>query len=70
MKKTNKNYINIALIENYLKTNNLSISAFCKLCKICSSTYKRIINGENVSVMSLYKMSLIMHVHFSEMFIC
>jgi len=39
-------FFNLKLIDSYKSHHNLSTSAFCKLCKISPSTYKRIINHD------------------------
>ena len=36
--------INLKIIKDYMEENNLSVEAFCELCKISRSEYKRIMN--------------------------
>ena len=46
------------LIEAFKKQNNLSTTAFCKLCNICLSTYKRIFS-QNGKISARYIVRII-----------
>ncbi|MBQ7797942.1 MAG: hypothetical protein IJ371_02340 [Clostridia bacterium] len=61
-------YINTQLIEKYIKDNNLSMTAFCKKCKIGLDTFYKIMLNKNVMTSSLYKISKCMNVEFSKIF--
>lgn len=60
--------IKTELINNYLKENKLSKSKFCEPCKIYPSTLKRILNNENVSLISVFKVSKVLKVKIHQMF--
>lgn len=38
--------LNIDLIRDFIKYNDLSVSEFCKMCKINKATYYKLIKGE------------------------
>ena len=63
------NPINVKIIEFYLKENNLSISKFCRLCKISTDTYKRIMTNKNFKLNAIYKIAKVLKVHIYQMFI-
>lgn len=54
--------INIELILNYIKSNNLTNREFCKQCDINESTFYRIMKQNNTDVMPLVKMAKQMNV--------
>lgn len=43
--------INVEIINEYIKANNLSKTEFCKQCKISASTFYRLMQGKD----NLYK---------------
>lgn len=61
-------YINTQLIENYIKENNLSITAFCRKCRIGLKTFYKIMLNNNVMTSSLYKIAKCINIKFSEIF--
>ena len=65
-----KSNINVSLIEDYLRSNNLSKSSFCKKCHIANNTYEKIINNDYTgSVLALWRISQQMDIRISELFI-
>lgn len=65
-----KNYINIKLIEEYLKLNFISKTRFCKLCKISPKTYKKIMSGStDFDIFALLKIAREINVELYEMFV-
>lgn len=57
------------LCENFMKENNLSKTAFCKLCKINLDTYYRILNGQGkFRINALCKISKVINKEVYEMF--
>ena len=54
------NVVRIDLIKDFIKTNNLSITKFCKLCKISPSTLYKIFNGKDFIIVALYKIARVM----------
>jgi len=38
--------INIQHILDFIQTNNMTQSKFCRLCRICPSTYKRLLRKD------------------------
>ena len=63
-----KKYINIQLIEKYIKDKKLSMSRFCKKCNIKIDTFYKIMLNKNVMINSLYKVANGMEIKFNEMF--
>ena len=61
-------YINTQLIENYIKENNLSMTAFCKKSNIGLKTFYKIMLNKNVMSKSLYKVSKFLGIKFNELF--
>ena len=51
------NGIKKEVIENYMKENNLSKTAFCKECKICIGSFNKIMTGQNFRLGVLFKIS-------------
>ncbi len=43
---------NIELLENYMKTNNLTKTAFCKKCGISLSVLKNIYAGKTIRIIN------------------
>ena len=66
MKKYNT--INTKKIENFRKENKLTKKEFCSLCKISLNTYNKILNGKNVLITSIFKISILMKIHICELF--
>jgi len=61
--------INTDLIEEYRSNQYLTISQFCKLCKIDLLTYCRMINHEGDMMLStLMKIGKVMNVELCELF--
>ena len=56
------------LIEDYLKENNLSKAKFSKMCKISPDTLTRIMNNQNVSLVSVFKITRGMGIYLHEIF--
>ena len=54
------NELNINLIFDYIKNNNLTKTEFCRKCKISTSTFYKIVNGKDFKVVALFKMAKIM----------
>lgn len=52
-----KNLINTKIIEDYLNSQGLSKTAFCKKCKISISTYNKIFAGKNCKLTVLIKIT-------------
>ena len=52
------------LIKDYMEKHKLSMTAFCKLCKICPTTYKKIFANmsKGLSVSSVYRIAKILNV--------
>ena len=63
-----ENIIKTELIENYIKDNQLSKTKFCKICKICPSTLKKIFNNEDVNLIALFKIARVMNIHIHQLF--
>ena len=61
-------YVNIDIIQKYVADNNLSMSAFCKLCNISITTFYKIMLNQNVMTSSLYKVARAMGIRFCEIF--
>lgn len=63
------NDVNVALIEKYIKDNNLTLSAFCAKCGISLKTLKNVMENKNFALISLFKIAKAMKVNLSELFI-
>lgn len=62
------NQMNVQFFYDYLKSNNLSKRAFCKICKISVATFEKILSGtENFKVYALYKISRALNIDISDM---
>ena len=46
------NELNINLIFDYIKNNNLNKTQFCRQSKISTSTFNRIINGKDFQLIA------------------
>ncbi len=64
----NGNSINTKIIESYIKDNNLTKIEFCRQCKICTSTFYRIINGKDFRLNALFKIAKIMNLKLYRFF--
>lgn len=61
---------NTEIILIFLKQNNLSKNAFCKLCKINPSVLNKILNQQtNFRTLSVFKIARVMNIHVKELFI-
>ena len=60
--------LNKKLIGDYIKNNNLTITKFCKICKISPTTLKRLINGEDCRINAIFKIARVLNVEISELF--
>lgn len=60
---------NQKIIKDYMEKHQLSMSAFCKLCKITPTTYKKIFNNvlENMRVSSVYKIAKTLNVRIMDL---
>lgn len=56
------------MIISYLKENDLSVRQFCRLCKICPSTYKKIMTEGNCKISAVFKISKAMNIRPSQLF--
>ncbi len=56
------------IIENYLKENNMSKAAFCKLCGISPSTLTRIMNHKNCRITAIVKIARVLKMPLVELF--
>jgi len=45
-----KNLVNVDMIESFMDINDLSINAFCKLCKISVEELDQILNRQLTSI--------------------
>ena len=58
---------NIALIENYMKQNNLTKTDFCRACKISVYSLRRIYEGyTKIRVTTLIKIVQFLHVRIKD----
>ena len=64
-----KNIIKTELIIDYLKSNNLSKSKFCKLCKISYRTLNKILLGDtNFEVIALFRIAKMLGIQIHTIF--
>lgn len=64
-----KNFVNIKLICNFIRSNQLSKSKFCKLCKISMSTLNRIMTGKKFFLSSLFRIAKTINVPICTLFV-
>ena len=58
----------IDAIERYRKQHKLSITRFCKTCKITRYMYKKIMTGFNrFNVVNLVKIAKVMHISVNQL---
>ena len=63
-----KQFINQKLIEDYIKANNLTITKFCKLCKISPNTLRKLFNNEDCRLNAVLKIARTMDVDLYKLF--
>ena len=56
------------IVENYLKENRMSKTAFCKLCGISPSTLTRVMNNKNYRISALFKIAKVIKIEVPKMF--
>lgn len=57
------------LFKNFMKENNLSVTKFCKLCKIDVSVYYKIMNDKtNFRINVLFKIAKVLKIQVYQMF--
>ncbi|MBO5394465.1 MAG: hypothetical protein J6A28_00980 [Clostridia bacterium] len=62
-------FINYELIENFMKENSLSKTAFCKMCKISPVTFAKIMGDEQgLTVLPVFKVAKAMGIHIKDIF--
>ena len=66
--KFNEKIIKTEIIENYRKENNLTKKDFCKLCKIGTHTYQRLLTNQNFNITALIKIANVMNIHACKLF--
>ena len=64
-----KDTVNTKLIEEYIKSNNLTKTKFCKQCKISYSTLMRILNNGDFYITALFNIAKVMNVKVHSLFI-
>lgn len=57
-----KDIINTQVIKDYIITNKLTKTDFCKLCEISVSTLNRLFSGEDIYITTLFKIAKVMKV--------
>lgn len=60
--------MNVEMILEYIKSNNLTNKEFCKQCRISTSTFYRIMNNKNFNLVSLFKIAKKMNVRVCQLF--
>ncbi len=63
-----KDKLNVQIIEEYIKTNNLTKKDFCKQCNISVSTFYRIMHGKDFNLLSLFRIAKNMNVPIHKFF--
>ena len=67
--KMKNKLINKELIERFMSDNNLSKSAFCRLCKISHQTFDKIMgNEESLTLSPVFKIARVMKIHIKDIF--
>ena len=72
MDKTNLSktpFINKMYIKQYIEEHKLTLSAFCRLSKISTTTFQAIMNDEDFDLYALYNISKLIHVPLYKMFL-
>ena len=62
------NKVNVKIIVEYLKENNLTRKEFCRQCRISTSTFYKIINGNDFGLQSLFRIAKRMDIRICELF--
>jgi len=57
------------LITDFMQTQKLSKTAFCKLCKIGNNTLNRLLSNDNVRLRILYKVARVLNIKVTKFFI-
>lgn len=66
---TLSNSINVEFLENYLKENHLSKTAFCKKCKISLETFDKIMSGKtNFRLVAIFRIARFLEIDFRTLF--
>jgi len=65
----NQNQVNIELISDYIKTNSLTKQEFCERCKICKTSYYKIMQGKDCSIKSLFRVARGMNIPIHKLFV-
>ncbi len=63
------NAVKTALINSYIKANNLSKTKFCKLCKISVYTFNKIMTNQDFDMVNLFRIAKIMGVHICKLLV-
>ena len=64
-----KKVFNTKLIEDFMSKNSTSKTKFCSMCRISPKTFDKIYNNDlNVGILSIYKITKTMKIHFFEIF--
>ena len=65
----NKSGIDTEFLENYLKDNKFSKTAFCKKCKITAKTFEKIMSGQtNFSLVAIFRIARALDIDFRVLF--
>lgn len=59
--------INVQLIEDYIQTNGLSKTAFCRRCKIGKETFQKIKTNQDARFVTLFKIARVMNVQIPQL---
>jgi len=50
--------VNTGIIEDYMKKNDMTMTAFCKFCHITTTTFKKVMANEMLTHVPLFKISV------------
>lgn len=64
-----ENAVNTAIIDSFIKANNLSKTKFCKLCKISVYTFNKIMTNQDFDMINLFRVAKTMNVHICKLLI-
>jgi transcriptional regulator with XRE-family HTH domain len=65
-----KDKINIEILKNYMKEQQLSKTEFCKQCKISMEVLNKILaNDSNFGIVALFKIARKLNMQIHELFI-
>ncbi|MCH5160210.1 MAG: helix-turn-helix transcriptional regulator [Clostridiales bacterium] len=57
------------LSAKYIEENNLSRTKFCQICKISTTTLKKIMNNDGIfRITALFKIARVLNVYIHELF--